>query len=100
MVWSIRLYRRRRHDSEEKYRLLFVSGPDTVFVLDSDSLGIIDANTRTVESWGYEMSELLSEPSLELDKNVLDRIDDTCYLKSLKNGFVSAPISFKTWGAS
>jgi histidine kinase len=66
MVWSIKLYRRRLHESEEKYRSLFDSGPDAVFVVDSNTLGIIDANPRAVELYGYQKGELLGKSFLEL----------------------------------
>lgn len=66
MVWSIKLYRRRLHESEEKYRSLFDSGPDAVFVVDGNTLGIIDANPRAVELYGYQKSELITKSFLEL----------------------------------
>ncbi len=66
MVWSIKLYRRRLYESEEKYRSLFDNGPDAVFLVDSNTLGIIDANPRAVELYGYAKSELLTRSFLEL----------------------------------
>lgn len=59
MVWSIKLYRRRLHESEEKYRSLFDSGPDPIFVVDSTTLRIIDANPRALELYGYQKEELV-----------------------------------------
>jgi histidine kinase len=67
MVWSIKLYRRRLHESEEKYRSLFDSGPDPIFVVDSSTLNIIDANPRVVELYGYEKNELRGKSFLELE---------------------------------
>lgn len=67
MVWSIKLYRRRLHESEEKYRSLFDSGPDPIFVVDSGSLRIIDANPRALELYGYEKSELIGKSFLDLE---------------------------------
>jgi len=67
MVWSIKLYRRRLHESEDKYRSLFDSGPDPIFVVDSSSLKIIDANPRAVELYGYEKHELVGRSFLELE---------------------------------
>ncbi len=69
MVWSIKLYRRRLHESEEKYRSLFDSGPDAIFVVDGNTLGIIDANPRAVELYGYQKSELITKSFLELSPN-------------------------------
>jgi len=66
MIWSIRLYRRRLHESEEKYRSLFDSGPDPIFVVDCSTFEILDANPRAVEVYGYPKSELLGKSFLEL----------------------------------
>ncbi len=58
MVWSIRLYRKRLQESEGKYRSLFDSGPDPIFVVDCTDLRILDANPRAVEMYGYTRAEL------------------------------------------
>ncbi|MEF2145962.1 MAG: ATP-binding protein [Desulfovibrionaceae bacterium] len=72
MVWSIRLYRHRLRESEEKYRSLFDSGPDPVFVVDADDARIVDANPRAEELYGYGRGELqgLSFGSLGPESNV------------------------------
>jgi histidine kinase len=67
MVWSIKLYRRRLHESEEKYRSLFDSGPDPIFVVDSTNLQIIDANPRACELYGYTREELIGTSFQELE---------------------------------
>jgi PAS domain S-box-containing protein len=67
MVWSIKLYRRRLHESEAKYRSLFDNGPDPIFVVDSIDLQIIDANPRVLELYGYELDELLGTSFLDLE---------------------------------
>jgi PAS domain S-box-containing protein len=58
MVWSIKLYRRRLRESEEKYRSLFDSNPDPVLVLDAATGRILDANPRAAEVYGYSRDEL------------------------------------------
>lgn len=60
MVWSIQLYRRRLQESEGKYRSLFDSGPDPIFVVDCTNYRILDANPRAVELYGYTRDELLN----------------------------------------
>ena len=47
------------HESEEKYRSLFNSGPDPIFVLDRENLKILDANPSAVETYGYYKEELI-----------------------------------------
>jgi PAS domain S-box-containing protein len=66
MVWSIKLYRRRLRESEEKYRSLFDSGPDPVFVVDCEDFRIADANPRAVELYGYSKEELIGMSYLDL----------------------------------
>jgi PAS domain S-box-containing protein len=66
MIWSIRLYRRRLNESEVKYRSLFDSGPDPIFVLDGPDFTILDANPRAVEVYGYDKVELIGKPFREL----------------------------------
>ncbi len=59
MVRSIKLYRNRLRESESKYRSLFASGPDPIFVLARNSLRILDVNPRVEEIYGYAEEELL-----------------------------------------
>ena len=66
MIWSIRLYRRRLRESEKKYRSLFDSGPDPIFVINHQSFDIIDANPRAVEVYGFSREELIGKPFMEL----------------------------------
>ncbi|SNR76345.1 PAS domain S-box-containing protein [Humidesulfovibrio mexicanus] len=66
MVWSIKLYRRRLRESEEKYRSLFDSGPDPVFVVDCEDFRIADANPRALELYGYDKEELIGMSYLAL----------------------------------
>jgi len=66
MIWGIRLYRRRLRESEKKYRSLFDSGPDPIFVINHQSFDIIDANPRAVEVYGYSRDELIGKPFTEL----------------------------------
>ncbi|WP_316897633.1 ATP-binding protein [Pseudodesulfovibrio indicus] len=66
MVWSIKLYRRRLRESEEKYRSLFDSGPDPIFVVDCESGTVRDANPRATELYGYAKDDLLGLKFLDL----------------------------------
>ena len=66
------------HESEEKYRSLFNSGPDPIFVLDREKLEILDANPVAEETYGYSKNELTGKLFTELGP-----VDDIC--KSLSD---------------
>lgn len=66
MVWSIKLYRHRLRESEEKYRSLFDSGPDPIFVVDCETGEIRDANPRTEELYDFTKEQLVGMKFLTL----------------------------------
>lgn len=47
-------------ESEEKYRQLFQSATDALFLVDEDTLDILDANQTAQEMYGYTREEFLS----------------------------------------
>ena len=60
MVWSIKLYRHRLRESEERYRPLFDANPDPFLVLDVASNRFLDANPRAQELYGYTKRQFAS----------------------------------------
>jgi PAS domain S-box-containing protein len=52
--------------SEEKYRTLFNSDPNPIFILSSKNFIILDVNQRAQDSYGYTRDELLSLPFLQI----------------------------------
>lgn len=59
-------------ESESKYRSLFVSGPNPIFVLDRKSLVILSANPSAEETFGYSGDELIGSPFTRLGSFELD----------------------------
>ncbi|MCP4350645.1 MAG: PAS domain S-box protein [Desulfobacterales bacterium] len=58
MTSRIKISQAMLKDSEGKYRSLFHSGPNPIFVLDRESLEILDANPSAEEIYGYPKEEL------------------------------------------
>lgn len=59
MVKHIKEYRDELKKSQQKYRSLFHSGPDPIFVLDAKTQEILDANPMASEVYGYSRKELV-----------------------------------------
>jgi PAS domain S-box-containing protein len=68
--------------SEEKYRSLFNNNPSPIFIIDRQTLEILDVNHRVAEDYGYIKKELLGTPFLDMS----DASDET-----IKEGLVSLP---------
>lgn len=54
------------HESEEKYRSFFNAGPNPIFVLDHETLQILDANPMAEETYGYAKKDLIGRPFTDL----------------------------------
>ena len=52
--------------SEEKYRSLFNNNPNPIFIIDHQTLEILDINRRVEEEYGYTKTELLGSPFLDI----------------------------------
>ncbi|WP_299980040.1 PAS domain S-box protein [Desulfobacula sp.] len=52
--------------SEEKYRSLFNNNPSPIFIIDRQTLEILDVNHRVEEEYGYTKTELLGTPFLDI----------------------------------
>ncbi|MFW5734802.1 MAG: ATP-binding protein [Oceanidesulfovibrio sp.] len=70
MVRHIKEYRAELKRSQLKYRSLFHSGPDPIFVLDMDTQTILDANPMATEVYGYSRRELVNKKFSEFAPEV------------------------------
>ncbi|MGE4297998.1 MAG: ATP-binding protein [Desulfovibrionaceae bacterium] len=59
MVRHVKQYRDQLKRSQQKYRSLFHSGPDPIFVLDCGTNIVLDANPTAAEVYGYSRKELV-----------------------------------------
>jgi len=69
-ITQVRLLEQELKRSEEKYRTLFNSDPNPIFVLDLNTLEIQDANHRALKSYGYEKEKLIGKSFLFLAEPV------------------------------
>jgi PAS domain S-box-containing protein len=53
-------------ESEKRYRILFKSSSNAIFLVDIETLMILDANEKAVELYGYSHKELLSKKAIVL----------------------------------
>ncbi len=66
MTYRIRASQAQLQESEGKYRSLFASGPNPIFVLDRATLEILDANFAAEETYLYSKQELVGRPFRDL----------------------------------
>ena len=60
------------HDSEEKYRSLFDSGPNPIFVLEPTDMRILDVSPAALDAYGYTKEELIGLTFSELGQFEID----------------------------
>ncbi|UCB48399.1 MAG: PAS domain S-box protein [Deltaproteobacteria bacterium] len=56
-------------ESEGKYRTIFDSTPNSIFILEHRSYSILDVNERALEIYGYEREELIGKSFMEFGAN-------------------------------
>ncbi|RLC20628.1 MAG: PAS domain-containing sensor histidine kinase [Deltaproteobacteria bacterium] len=62
--------------SEEKYRSLFNNNPNPIFIIDQQTLEILDVNHRTIEEYGYTKTEILGTPFLDIGDTSDETIEE------------------------
>ncbi len=75
--------------SEEKYRSLFNNNPNPIFIIDQQTLEILDVNERVLKEYGYSKIELLGTSFLDICNNL-----DETIKQGLEGLFENKPILF------
>lgn len=93
MLYRLKVSEEELRQSEEKYRLLFDTDPNPIFILDRETYKILDANARAESHYGYSKKELLKmsfqglgyeEDAQEIMLDFKGVLDDRCILFSKK----------------
>ena len=77
--------------SEKKYHAIFNNIPNPVFVLDNDSLAILDCNESVTEVYGYAMADIVGKPFTHLfdpsqpTQEIDERVRNTSIINSVKH---------------
>ncbi|WP_300460442.1 ATP-binding protein [Desulfobacula sp.] len=61
-------------ESDNKYRSLFAGGPNPIFVVDRETLGILSANPSAEETYGYTKEDLIGKPFTNLGSFELETV--------------------------
>ena len=73
--------------SEEKYRSLFNNNPNPIFIIDRQTLEILDVNHRVEEEYGYIKTELFGMPFLDIgdtsDETIKEGLQELAEDKSI-----------------
>jgi len=67
MLYRLKKSEEDLRQSEEKYRLLFDTDPNPIFILEPKTLKILDANARAESQYGYGKEELLEMTFIDLE---------------------------------
>jgi len=59
MLYILKASQKELKQSEEKYKLLFDTDPNPIFILDRKTLAILDANARAESQYGYSKKDFL-----------------------------------------
>jgi PAS domain S-box-containing protein len=85
MTYHIKASQAKLKESEEKYRSLFASGPNPIFVLDCRTKEILDANPIAEETYGYRREEIVGRPFTDLGPLDLEPLADVGKAHSLSS---------------
>jgi len=79
-------------ESEEKYRQLFVTETDAIFVFDAETLNIIDVNDAALRMYGHTREEFLNM----MKKDITVELGETAKTirKTLSGEIITVPIDY------
>ena len=66
---------KKKHASEQKFKALFDSSTDSIFIHDPEDMRIVDVNKRTCDTYGYSREEMLSMNINDLSSTSMLTVD-------------------------
>lgn len=79
-------------ESDERYRLLFESVIDALFLIDPETLQIVKVNRRATELYGYSEEELLAMRCLDLAVDPEATLESVREARSAPNTLLNIPL--------
>ena len=88
MLYKLKIFEKEVRRSEEKYRLLFDTEPNPVFILDRETLAIQDANARAESQYDFSKEDLLKMSFIDLgyeenEQEIISGFKDAVHSRSI-----------------
>jgi PAS domain S-box-containing protein len=77
--------------SEERYRQLFESASDALFLVSTDTGQIVEANSMALELYGYDRDELLTRTSMDLSAEPEETLRFTYEMQTFPDRILNIP---------
>lgn len=95
MLTSLEASRQKKHENEQRYRILFERAPDSIFVVTVDNGragGIVAANQAAVDQHGYSNDELCSMSLSDLDTEESQKVSAGLMPRIMRGEWVTAEL--------
>jgi len=81
-------------ESEERYRLLFESASEALFLIDPETSIIVEANKTASDLYGFNRNEFLAKKCMELSAAPQATCQTIAEVQAVHNGLVNIPLCY------